>query len=284
MNPVPDIAWLQTKAAAMRATCVQLAFDGKVGHLGSALSCVEGVVALYYRWLNLSPATIRDPDRDRFILSKGHACTAQYAALADRGFIPMEWLETYACKGAPLSDHPCRHALDLLECSTGSLGHGLGIATGMLYGLRLRGSTARAAVILSDGECNEGSVWESAMFAAAKGLENLVALVDYNRIQAVGRSDEIMGHTSLEEKFRAFGWGAVTVDGNDMAAVVDALDRFPLSPGRPSAIVLRTEKGAGVSFMRDRALWHYRVPSANDLRGALAELGAEPIHRRGGER
>lgn len=273
-----DLSFLETKAAQIRATCVQMAHDGKVGHLGSALSCVDGLVALYHTWLKVAPETIRDPDRDRFILSKGHACTSHYAVLADLGFVPMDYLRRYAVRGEPMSDHPCRHALDVLECSTGSLGHGLGIATGMLYGLRLSGSPARAAVMLSDGECNEGAVWESAMFAAAQKLDKLLAMVDYNRLQAVGRSDEIMGHTSLEEKFRAFGWGARTVDGNDMRAVVDALGRFPLEAGRPTAIILRTRKGAGVSFMEDQVLWHYRVPSDEDLSGALAELGAEPIH------
>jgi len=274
----PNIALLEAKARQIRATCVQMSYDGKVGHLGSALSCVDSVVALYYHWLNVSPERVLDPDRDRFILSKGHACKTLYVALADLGFTPLDWIGNYAVKGEPMSDHPCKHALDVLECSSGSLGHGLGVATGMLYGLRLKGSPARAAVLMSDGECNEGSVWESAMFAASKKLDKLLALVDYNRIQAVGRSDEIMGDTSLEGKFRAFGWGAITVDGNNMAAVVESLDRFPLEDGRPSAIILKTVKGAGVSFMEDQVLWHYRVPSEEDLANALGELGTEPIH------
>ena len=273
-----DVAALEAKARRVRATCVQLSHDGKIGHLGSALSCIEGLLALYHGWLNVTPETIDDPNRDRFILSKGHACTALYAVLADLGFVPMQWLGSYGLKDEPMGSHPCRHALGVLECSSGSLGHGLGIATGMLYGLGLDGSDARAAVMLSDGECNEGSVWESAMFAAAQKMENLLVLVDYNRIQAVGRSDEIMGHTSLEEKFRAFGWGACTIDGNDMQAVVETLGRFPLEPGRPTAVVLRTRKGAGVSFMEDKVLWHYRIPSDDDLARALAELDARPIH------
>jgi transketolase len=276
-----DIELLKKKARQIRATCVQLSYDGKVGHLGSVMSCVEGIVALYYHWLNVSPATSAAPHRDRFLLSKGHACTALYVTLADRGFIPMEWLHEYAHSGSPLPDHPCKHALPLLECSSGSLGHSLGVATGMLYGLRLDGSPARAAVLMSDGECNEGSVWETAMFAAARDLDHLVALVDYNGIGAVGRTDEIMGHTSIEEKFRAFGWGACTVDGNDVGAVIAALDRHPLRANRPSAIVLRTKKGAGVSFMEDQVLWHYRVPSKEDLQQALQELGETPLHLQG---
>lgn len=276
-----DIASLERKVRAVKATCVQLAHDGKVGHLGSALSCVEGIVALYYRWLNVSPETCNDPARDRFILSKGHACTALYAVLAMRGFIPMDMLSKYAVTDEPLSDHPCKHALDVLECSSGSLGHGLGIATGMLYGLRLDNSNARAAVLMSDGECNEGSVWEAAMFAAAKKLDKLLVLVDYNGLQAVGRSDELMGYTSLEEKFRAFGWGACTVKGDDLGEIIGAFERFPFREGRPSAIILRTKKGSGVRFMEDKPIWHYRVPSDEDLLNALKELGEKPIHIKG---
>lgn len=278
MTAVPDIAALERTARRIRATCVQVAHDGKVGHVGSAYSCVEAIVALYYHWLRVDPADPRRPDRDRFILSKGHGCTPLYAALADRGFLPKAELARYALEGSPLPDHPCRHALPILETSSGSLGHGLGVAAGMLYGLRLDGNPARAAVLLSDGECNEGAVWESAMFAAAHGLDRLVALVDYNGLQAVGRTDEIMGPTSIEQKFRGFGWAACTVNGNDLGAVIEALDRVPHAPGRPTAIVLKTVKGAGVSFMEDQALWHYRVPRPDDLARALAELGERPIH------
>ncbi|MFN8543840.1 MAG: transketolase [Candidatus Binatia bacterium] len=272
------IGALEQHCRVVRATCVQLAHDARHGHLGSALSCVEAVVALYHTWLRVASGAPRDPARDRFVLSKGHGCTALYAVLAERGFFPREWLTTYAQTDSPLPDHPCRHALPALECSSGSLGHGLGIATGMLYGMRLRGREGRAAVLMSDGECNEGSVWEAAMVAAAQGLGGLLALVDYNGIQAVGRSDAIMGHTSIAEKFRAFGWEARTVDGNDVGAVVAALAAVPFAPGKPSALVLRTRKGAGVSFMEDEVLWHYRVPSDDDLARALAELGARPLH------
>ena len=273
-----DLSGLERKARQIRATCIQMAFDGKHGHLGSALSCVDLLVALYDRFLRLSPA---DPDRidhDRFIFSKGHACTSLYAVLADRGFIPKSWLAEYACSDAPLAVHPCKHALPLLECSSGSLGHGLGIATGMLYGDRLGGMKTRAVVLMSDGECNEGSVWESAMFAAAKKLDSLLAIIDYNGIQAVGRSDEIMGFTDLAEKFRAFGWGTVTINGNDLEQIIRALDSFPFEPDRPSAIVARTKKGAGVPFMEDRVLWHYRVPSEQELAEALRFLAVLPLH------
>jgi transketolase len=276
-SPV-DLASLERKARQIRATCVRMSHDGKEGHLSSALSCVDLLIGLYYRWLRVFPDHPRKPDRDRFILSKGHGCTALYGVLADRGFIPRPWLSTYAAKNSPLPNHPCAHALPQLECSSGSLGHGLGVATGMLYGLRLDGNPARAAVLLSDGECNEGSVWEAAMFAAAQKLDRLLAIVDYNGVQAVGRSDEIMGHASLEAKFRAFGWSSRTIEGNRMSDVISALDAVPFEAGRPSAIIARTVGGAGVGFMQDQVLWHYRVPSDEELEKALAELGERPLH------
>lgn len=256
-----------------------MAHDGREGHLSSALSCVDILVALYNRWLRVSPDNPRDPARDRFYLSKGHGCTALYAVLADCGFVPKASLAEYAHSGSPFPNHPCRHVLPILENSSGSLGHGLGIATGALYGLRLDGSKARAAVLMSDGECNEGSVWEAAMFARAQKLDRLLAIVDNNGVQAVGRSDAIMGHTSLEEKFRSFGWAAVTINGNSISELVEALAKFPFEHGKPSAIIARTKSCAGVSFMEDDQVWHYRSPSDEDVSRALSELRAKPIHK-----
>lgn len=279
IGPTIDVADLQRRSRRVRATCVQMAFEGNHGHLGSALSCVDVLVALYGGFLKVSADAPRDIDRDRFILSKGHACTALYAVLAEFGFIPSAWLADYAQADAPLAVHPCKHALPVLECSSGSLGHGLGIATGMLYGHRLDGRDTRAVVLMSDGECNEGSVWEAAMFAAANGLENLLAVVDYNGIQAVGRSDEIMGCTDLAAKFRAFGWGATTIDGHSIAEVLRTLATFPFERGRPSVVVAKTRKGAGVPFMEDQVLWHYRVPSSEEVDAALRVLGATPLHK-----
>ena len=272
----PDIAALEKNARALRATLVQMAFDGKEGHLSGSLGYVDLAVALYHTWLRADPENPGDPDRDRFILSKGHGCTGLYAVLADRGFIPRSALRDYNVPGKGLPNHPCQHALPLLEMSAGSLGHGLGVAAGMLVGLRLKDSPARAVVLMGDGECNEGSVWEAAMFAAAQRLDRLVAIVDYNGIQAVGRSDELMGRTSLVKKFEAFGWAAREIDGADMRSIVDTLSALPFEPGRPSAIVARTRMG--VSFMENDVLWHYRKPSADELARARTELGERPIH------
>ncbi len=265
---------LQHRAQVIRATCVQMAQNGREGHLSSALSCVDTLVALYGYWLRASLDNIEDEERDRFILSKGHAVTALYAVLAERGFISPDTLSTYARTGSQLPNHPCKYALPLLETSTGSLGHGLGIATGMLYGFQLDGFTGRRAVVLmSDGECNEGSVWESAMFATAHKLDNLLAIVDNNNQQAVGRTDEITGFTEFDDKFRAFGWSARTIDGNDIGELLDAMDAFPFEKGKPSAIIAKTIAGKGVSFMEGKTAWHYRCPSDEDVENAFKELG-----------
>lgn len=274
-----NVGELEQKARNIRATCVQMAYDGEEGHLKGALSCVDILVCLYNHWLRVDKRNPRKPDRDRLFFSKGHSCTALYAVLADCGFVAKEKLALYAQPHSPFPIHPCIHALPILEISSGSLGHGLGIAAGSLYGLRLDGNKARGVVLMSDGECNEGSVWEAAMFAAAQKLDRLLAIVDYNRVQSVGRTDELMGHTSLEEKFRSFGWSARTVNGHKISEIIDSLDRFPFESGKPSAIIAQTVAGAGVSFMEDDVLWHYRKPSQAELEKALQELGTKPIHK-----
>lgn len=270
-----DIAFLSSKARSIRATCIQMAHDGREGHLSSSLSYVDILTALFYRWLCISPDSVNDPHRDRFVLSKGHGCTAYYAMLADRGFIPRRDLLRYNQEYGPLPNHPCIHALPGIEMSAGSLGHGLGFATGLLYAMRLRGSAGRVVVLLGDGECNEGSIWEAAMVACAQRLDRLLAIVDYNGIQAVGKSDEIAGHTSLEEKFRSFGWNSQTVDGTNIGVILEALDKCSIGQGKPCAIIARTRMG--ISFMEHDVLWHYRKPSDDDVRRALKELGVPPL-------
>jgi transketolase len=274
------LADFQIKARAIRATTIQLAHDGREGHLNGALSCVDWLVALYGGWLRVDPAQPKHPERDRFIFSKGHACASLYVVLADGGFIPKEFLLRYAQNDSPLPSHPCVHALPILECSAGSLGHGLGVASGRAYGLKLAGSRARVVTLLSDGECNEGSIWEAAMFAAANNLDNLLAIVDYNRVQSVGRTDELTGFTSFAEKFRAFGWAVRSIDGHNFAEINAALEAFPFAPEKPSVIIAKTVAGRGARFMEDQVLWHYRAPSNDDLRRATAELQAEPIYQR----
>ena len=273
-----DISLLEKKARQLRATCVQMAHDAKEGHLNGALSAIDILLALYYHWLRVSPDDPELGDRDRLVFSKGHACTCVYAVWAERGFIPKDWLFKYATNDSPLPSHPCKHALNLLEISSGSLGHGLGIAAGMSYALRLDKQVGRVVALLSDGECNEGSTWEGAMFAGANHLDGLLAIVDYNRVQSVGFTDDLMGNTSLQEKFQAFGWEARTIDGHSFQEIINTLDEFPFAEGRPSAIIAKTTAGAGISFMQNQVLWHYRVPSDEDLKRALIELRESPIH------
>jgi transketolase len=269
---------LQRKARRIRATCVRMAFDGREGHLTSALSCVDLLVGLYGAWLRFDPKNRVNPNRDRFLFSKGHAATALYAVLADQGLFPPETLATYAKTDSPFPNHPCRKMLEWLEISSGSLGHGLGIGTGMAYSLGELGIDANVVVLMSDGECNEGSVWESAAFACAHRQDRLVAIVDNNNMQAVGRTDQLLGHTSFEDKFRAFGWAATTINGNDMGEILDTLSRVPLVAGKPTAIIAKTVGGKGVSFMEDKVAWHYRTPSQDELKTAFAELGESPLY------
>jgi len=276
-NSTIEIEALRERAKQTRATCLAMSFLAREGHLTSALSCVDILVALYSGRLNVSPQNPRDADRDRFLFSKGHAASAFYVVLAQAGFLPFAELATYGKSGSRLPSHPCKLMLPPLEISSGSLGHGLGMGTGMMYGMDLAGRRGRVVVLMSDGECNEGSVWEAAAFACAHRQERLIAIVDNNNMQAVGRTNQLMGDATFEDKFQAFGWGVRTIDGNDIAAVLDAVDEAPFQPGRPSAIIAKTVGGAGVSFMANDTAWHYKVPSADELRLALAELGAAPL-------
>lgn len=269
---------LEAKGRALRFSCIRMAHEAREGHLNGALSCIDVLLVLFNNWLEIRSGDDRHPDRDRFLFSKGHACSGLYVAMADRGLIPTAFLARYAQTDSPLPNHHCIHALPSLEWSAGSLGHGLGVAAGIAVALKLDGRRARAVALISDGECNEGSTWEAAMFARAKKLDNLVAIVDYNRVQSIDYTDTLNGHTSFEEKFRAFGWHAVTVDGHDYEAIEKALNGLPLHQGAPCAIIARTTAGKGVSFMENQVLWHYRAPSAEDLARAKEELQTEAIY------
>jgi transketolase len=269
---------LSDKARALRFSCIQMAHEAREGHLNGALSCLDVLLVLFNNWLVIHPEDERHPDRDRFIFSKGHACSGLYVVMADRGLIPRKLLAQYGRTDSPLPNHHCIHALPRLEWSAGSLGHGLGVASGVALALNRNGSKARSVALLSDGECNEGSTWEAAMFARAQKLDNLVAIVDYNRVQSIDYTDNLTGNTGFEEKFRAFGWHAVTIDGHDFSAIEDALNQAPLHQGVPCAIIAKTVAGKGVSFMENQVLWHYRTPSVEDVDRAKAELQAEAIY------
>ena len=277
---MPETTDLAFVARRVRAAVVRMAHEGKAPHVGSALSSVDLLVALYFSVMKNDPVEPAAPERDRFVLSKGHGCTAHYAALAERGYFPSSVLSEYARDGGRLAEHPSRASVPGIDVATGSLGHGLPIAAGMALAAKMRGEKHRTFAMLSDAECFEGSVWEAALFASARRLDNLVAIVDFNRWSAMARTDTVL--EPLAVKWTAFGWLAMEIDGHNFREIVEALASVPAVSGRPTAIIARTVKGKGVSFMEDDLEWHYRPPSAEDLARALEEIGASGQVSRGG--
>lgn len=266
---------VKERAQAIRARIVRMAHTGRTPHVASALSCADVMAALYFNVLRIDPAAPQDEARDRFILSKGHGCMALYAALAERGFFPAGLLDEYARDGGRLAEHPAPHCVPGVEVATGSLGHGLPLGAGLALAAKIRKDSYRVFVLLSDGECAEGSVWEAALFARAQGLDNLVAVVDYNKYSAMGPTSPYL--EPLVEKWRAFGWSCEEINGHRVDAIVAALSRVPFEPSRPSVVIAHTVKGKGVSFMENDLEWHYRPPNEHDLRRALAEIeGRQP--------
>ena len=260
-------------ARRIRCHALRMVHAAKSSHIGSCFSIADLLAHLYTRVLRVEPASWGSPDRDRFVLSKGHAAAILYATLAERGFIPIEALNGYCQPGSLLTGH-VNHAVPGVEVSTGSLGHGLPIALGMALAARADNRSLRTFCLLSDGECNEGSNWEAILFAPHHKLDNLIAIVDFNKIQSFGRVSEVLNLDPLPEKWRAFGWHVVEVDGHDHVRLERAFEKLPVVSGKPTAIIAHTVKGKGVRFMEDRLEWHYKSPSADELKRALAELGA----------
>lgn len=267
------ISELESVASRIRGTLVEISHNARSAHLGSSLSCVDILVAAYWGTLNIDPQNATDPSRDRMILSKGHAATSLYAALAYRGFFSLELLGTYAQPGTCLAEHPILGCAPGVEATTGSLGHGLSLGVGMAIAGRIQERDYRVFVVVSDGECDEGSTWEAALFAPAQGLDHVMVIVDYNKWQATGRSNEIMALQPLCEKWEAFGWSAKEVDGHDMDTLVEVFQNIPDGSGKPVAVIANTIKGKGVSFMEDDNNWHYRIPDADEVIRAKRELG-----------
>jgi len=245
---------LNALAARVRRTVIERARAAGVGHIGSALSIVDLIAALYGRALRISAPD--DNERDRFILSKGHAALALYAVLYDRGLIERELLESYCLDDTPLGTHP-EHEVPGIDFSTGSLGHGLSIGAGAALAARLQGSPRRVFVLVSDGECDEGSLWEAVMFAAQHRLSNLIAIVDANGQQAFGYTRDVLDLSPLAGRFAAFGWDAHELDGHDPEAMALLIEGLAGEPGPPHVLVARTVFGRGVSFMEGRIDWHY---------------------------
>lgn len=259
-------------ARLIRRHCLEMTHRGKSGHAGSMLSMAEIVAFLYKRVLRVDPRRPSWPGRDRFILSKGHGGAAVYACLAELGFFPKEWMQGYYRDAGRLMGHISHHVPGV-EFSTGSLGHGLPVAVGMALAARHGGARHRVFCLMSDGDCNEGSTWEAILFAAQHGLDNLVAVVDYNRIQALGRSEDVLDLEPLDKKLRDFGWACAVCDGHDFGSLAAAFGTLPLRKGRPSWIICRTVKGKGVSFMEDTVACHYGSVNDAQLAQALGEIG-----------
>jgi transketolase len=265
---------LETMARRIRIKVIELSHKAGTPHLGSALSCVDILVAAYWGGvLNVDPTDPSNPERDRFILSKGHAATALYATLAYRGFFPLAALDSYMEPGSSLAEQPSPGCVPGVELATGSLGHGLSVGLGMALAGRILRRSYRVFAVLSDGECNEGAVWEAALLAPAQSLDNVVVIVDYNKWQATGRSNEVMALKPLKEKWHAFGWSAHEVDGHDLSALVQVLRNVPDGTGKPIALIAHTVKGKGIPFMEDDNNWHYRSPDANEVETARELLG-----------
>ncbi len=277
LAPVEDtthsIAELERYATVLRMHCVRMLAVAKSGHLDSSLSAADIVAALYYRMLRHNPRNPGWPERDRFVLCKGHAAPIQYAALAEHGYFPVEDLMGLRQIGAHLQGHPDMRRTSGVEVSTGSLGQGLSMCLGICLALRLDGLDDRAQVfgLMSDGDCQEGQSWEAAMAASHFGVRNLTAIVDYNHLQTDGTTEEVMDTGDVRAKFEAFGWEAVEIDGHDMAQIVESLE-WSRARERPAAIVCQTKKGRGVSSMEGRFGFHGKPPTAAQAEEALSEL------------
>lgn len=258
-------------AAAIRAHTVRMVHRINASHVGGGLSVADLLAVLYGEILHVHPREPQHPDRDRFILSKGHAGTALYAILALKGFFPVAELEQFGQDGSRLMTH-VSHKVPGVEFSTGSLGHGLGFACGKALAAKRQNKNWRVFAMLSDGELDEGSNWEAILFAPHHRLDNLTAIVDYNKIQSLGNVKEVLDLHPLAEKFRAFNWAVKEIDGHDHDAISAALRTLPFEPGKPGCLIAHTVKGKGVDFMEDKLLWHYRTPNAEQLQQALRQL------------
>jgi transketolase len=263
---------LRQLAYRVRCHTLRMVHKANASHVGSCFSMADILAVLYGAVLRVDPACPDWHDRDRFVLSKGHAAAVVYATLAERGFFPVEWLDSYCRDDSPLAGHITHHGVPGIEVSTGSLGHGLGIACGMALAGKRGGRPYRVFALLSDGECDEGSTWEAALFAPHHHLDNLVAIVDYNKIQSFGTVREVLDLEPFADKWQAFGWSVRVVDGHDHEQLRNTLDAIALEPGKPSLVLAHTVKGKGVTFMEDQLAWHYKSPDAPQLAQALAEL------------
>ena len=262
---------LQEFAKKIRVHVLKMTSNGGSSHIGSAFSMADMIAVLYGNILRIDPTNPECPDRDRFILSKGHAGAAVYAALAEQGFFDKSYLQTHYQNGSKLSGHISHKGIPGVEMSTGSLGHGLPVATGMAIVAKRRKQQHRVFALLGDGECDEGSNWEAALFAAHHRLSNLTVLIDYNKLQSLDSIEQTLALEPLADKWYSFGWKVEEVDGHDISSLQNTLDASSLGQ-KPRCLICHTVKGKGVSFMENSVLWHYRTARGEEYRAALEEL------------
>jgi len=255
-------------ARAARREIITMTAAAKASHVGSALSVVDILSVLYTGGANVAPANVEDADRDIVILSKGHAASALYSVLSLQGFFPKEWLQRYCENNAPLGGHVTSKGVPGVELSTGSLGHGLPYGLGIAKSRKMSGVTGRVFVIISDGECDEGTTWESAMIANHHNLDNLIVIVDRNRIQSLTSTEETLKLEPFEDKWKAFGWETRIEDGHDYENLLNAFNKS----SKPVCVIAETTKGKGVNFMENSVLWHYKSPSEEDVKNAFSQL------------
>ncbi|RQD75641.1 MAG: transketolase [Candidatus Syntrophonatronum acetioxidans] len=271
------IKYLENKARVLRRYIVRMIGEAGSGHPGGSLSAADIISVLYFNLLNIDPANPFDPHRDRFVLSKGHAAPVLYAALAEKGFFPVEELWTLRKMGSPLQGHPDMSKVPGVEMSTGSLGQGLSAANGMALAARVQDLDYRVYVMLGDGETEEGQIWEAAMTSSHYSLDNLTGFLDYNGLQIDGPIDQVMSPLPISEKWRAFGWEVIEINGHDIEEIWNACQKSLTIKRKPTMIVGKTIKGKGVSFMEDKVEWHGSAPSMEQVEQALQELEEEVI-------
>lgn len=266
---------LQETAKLIRRDIVSMLTESASGHPGGSLSIADIVSVLFFKEMNISSENPKDPDRDRFVLSKGHAAPALYSALARKGYFPVEELNTLRKINSRLQGHPNMNDLPGIDMSTGSLGQGISAAVGMALAGKLDKKDYRVYTILGDGELEEGQVWEASMSAAHYKLDNLIAFIDFNGLQIDGNTTDVMNPCPIDKKFEAFGWNVLVIDGHNYDEIIDAIEKAKKTKGQPTAIVCKTIKGKGVSFMENEASWHGTAPNKEQCEKALKELGGE---------
>lgn len=258
----------------LRRDCVDIIMAGKGGHIGGDMSVIDALMVLYARHLNIAPDRVDDPDRDRFVLSKGHAMEAYYAVLCHEGYLDLDDVKArFSQFGSPYIGHP-NNKLPGIEMNSGSLGHGLPVAVGMALAARMDKRPTRVYTIMGDGELAEGSVWEGAMSGGNYALDNLCALVDRNRLQISGCTEDVMKQDSQEERWASFGWNVLSIPGNDVAAIDEAIGLASRTKGKPTVIILNTVKGCGSPIMEDKAGWHHHLPNAEEYAQIIADFAA----------